>query len=125
MPLTGEDILLYEKRDHIVIITINRPERMNAVSLELMDRLGDAWERYRDDHESWCAILTAAGDRAFSSGRDLREVVEDGGIAKAYEGKRRHTLNSSVPTGCEGLWKPVIAAINGYAIAGGWHLAQN
>ncbi len=65
MPIRGTDILIYEKKDKIVTITINRPERMNALSIELLERMADAWDKFRDDDDAWVAIVTGAGDKAF------------------------------------------------------------
>lgn len=112
MPISGPDILLYEKRDKVVTITINRAERMNSVSVELMQRLADAWSQFKDDDDARVAVLTGTGDRAFCSGRDLIEQAETGLPKKFPQYFPRD------------IWKPIIAAINGYAIAGGWQLAQ-
>jgi len=112
MPVSGSDVLLYEKQDKVVVITINRPERMNSVSIELMERLAEAWARFRSDDDAWVAILTGAGDKAFCTGRDLIEHSETGTPQK---------LPDCFP---RDIWKPVIAAINGYAVAGGWQFAQ-
>lgn len=113
MPLSGPEILLYEKKDRVVTITINRPERMNSVSVELMERLAKAWAKFRDDDDAWIAILTGAGDKAFCTGRDLIEQSETG------------LPNKLAQYFVRDIWKPIIAAINGYAIAGGWQLAQS
>ena len=72
MSLTGPEILLYEKKDHIVTITMNRPERLNATTLEMFDRLDEAWEKFQDDDDAFVAVWTAAGDRGFCPGMDLR-----------------------------------------------------
>jgi len=127
MPITGPDILLYEKKDRIVTITLNRPERRNALSLELMERLADAWVRFRDDEDAWVAVITGAGDQAFSAGADLVEIAE-----RAARGEKRP--KSHLPSDdnvrlfeavfSPEIWKPIIAAINGYAVAGGFCLAQ-
>ena len=61
MPLAGPEILLYEKKDHIVTITLNRPERMNTFTIELFDLASEAWARFRDDDDARVAIITAAG----------------------------------------------------------------
>ena len=63
MPLEGPDMLLYEKKDHIVIIKLNRPERMNTFTPELFDMADEAWARFQNDDDAWVAILTAEGDR--------------------------------------------------------------
>ena len=117
--------LLYETCDNgrIAIITINRPERMNSSDPGMTVRWNDAWTIFSQDEEQWVAIVTGAGDRAFSAGQDLKiraELEEEGGDAPY----RRQTrgLNLRFELNC---WKPTIAAINGYAIAGGFGTAQN
>lgn len=118
MPITGPEILLYEKQDRIVTITMNRPERLNAWSMELIERLSEAWKRFRDDDGAWVAIVTGAGEKAFCAGVDLFEQAERGeaGIGLPE--------NIPEPRPIE-IWKPIIAAINGFALAGGWALAQS
>lgn len=119
MPISGSEVLLYEKKDRIVTITINRPERMNALNTECMERLAAAWTQFRDDEDAWVAILTGAGDKAFCAGWDIVGEPEraQNGIAKA-------ALPPSSPLDLN-IWKPVIAAINGYAVAGGFRMAQH
>ncbi len=121
---SGQPVLLYETKENgrIAVITINRPESMNSMNRELIAEMGNAWQRFRDDDECWVAIWTGAGDRAFCSGQDLKERAEleqQGGDAP-YKGRVRMLPIPEV----EGIWKPTIAAINGYAVAGGWSLAQ-
>lgn len=120
MPISGHDILLYEKKDRIVTITINRPERMNAMSVELIQRMADAWTRFRDDDDAWVAILTGTGDKAFSTGFDLIDQAE-----RAKKGEVGPLVLPFCTPATLNVWKPVIAAINGYAIAGGFMLAQH
>jgi enoyl-CoA hydratase/carnithine racemase len=117
MPITGPEILLYEKQDRIVTITMNRPERLNAWSVELIERLEETWERFRDDDDAWVAIVTGAGDKAFCAGFDLADQAERD---KAGLGLPKRMPE---PTPIE-IWKPIIAAVNGYALGGGWALAQ-
>jgi len=114
MPINGPDILLYEKKDKIVTITINRPERMNAFSQELHKMFDEAFQRFNDDEDAWVAIVTGTGDKAFSSGADLKD---ESGVAGAQRGV-------PPPWYVMDIWKPMIAAINGYCIALGWMAAQ-
>jgi enoyl-CoA hydratase/carnithine racemase len=116
MPISGPDILLYEKKDRIVTITLNRPERMNALSVELMYRLIESWKRFDEDEDAWVAVVTGAGDKAFCAGADLAEIKETG--EKGLGLPKWPTFYIT------GTWKPLIAAMNGHAIAGGWTLGQ-
>lgn len=106
----------YEKTGHVVTITMNRPERMNAMGVELMTQLAEAFIKYRDDDDAWVAILTGAG-RAFCAGEDLKEAVERGkpGLPP---------LPVRDPFREEELDKLVIAAVNGYALGGGYVMAS-
>jgi enoyl-CoA hydratase/carnithine racemase len=120
--INGDQVLLTSTRDHVFTMTINREERRNAISSELMDRLAQEWERFNEDDDLWVAILTGAGGVAFSAGHDLKEDLEREvrgprlGSHKPYTARRP---SPDVPT-----WKPTIAAINGFCLAGGWQLAQ-
>lgn len=112
--------IIYEKKDRIAIITINRPEVRNAVDPETIEELTNAWVEFRDDSQSWVAILTGTGDKAFSSGFDLST------LGTAFQGEEPMAGHGRVwyglTKGLE-LWKPTIAAINGYALGGGLELA--
>ncbi len=104
--------VLYEVKDHVALITFNRPERMNALGQELSAELREAEARFASDPEAWIAVYTGAGDRAFCAGRDLKEVAAGGS-------------GSAAPTAAVferpavDLGKPTIAAINGAAYGGG------
>jgi len=102
------DTVLYEKNGHVVTLTYNRPERMNAINGPMRDAINAAWLRFRDDEDAWVAILTGNG-RAFCAGADVRE----GGAAGTFAGTfwEKPTINS-FESGLE-LFKPTIAAING------------
>lgn len=127
MPLTGPEILLYEKKDHIVTITMNRPERLNALSLELFDRLDEAWENFQKDDDAFVAIWTAAGDRGFCAGMDLKDQAERVAKDPAFDIVK---LRPGVLDGTTGtpyghnVTKPVIGAINGVATAGGFEFTM-
>ncbi|MHB8576277.1 MAG: enoyl-CoA hydratase-related protein, partial [Dehalococcoidia bacterium] len=118
--------VLFEQRGRISIITINRPDRMNAIDPRTSFELQDAWHRFRDDAEAWVAILTGAGDRAFSAGNDLVASAragrgDSGPPAPEQQAMRRAPFGGNT-RGLE-LWKPTIAAINGYCLAGGLEMA--
>ena len=113
----------------IYVITLNRPHRMNAIGDGLGEALYDAFAAFRDDPTARVAILTGAGDRAFCAGADLiatsetRQAQAESGAPTGYRAPR--TGKNIVPL-AEGmnLWKPTIAAVNGYAIAGGFMYAM-
>ncbi len=118
--------LLYETIDdgRIAIITMNRPERMNSSDPGMAHRWVDAWTTFAADDDQWVAIVTGAGDRAFSAGQDLkiRADLEIQGGDAPYQRRARPVTPIGERLGC---WKPTIAALNGFAIAGGWSVAQN
>ncbi|MBI4514346.1 MAG: enoyl-CoA hydratase/isomerase family protein [Deltaproteobacteria bacterium] len=115
----------FENREHIAIITIDRPEARNAIDRETDQALAGAWRRFREDAELWVAVLTGAGDQAFCAGADLRGVGE---FYRSLTSAER-LARAGVEPGLGGLtrnlplWKPVIAAVNGYCLAGGFELA--
>jgi enoyl-CoA hydratase/carnithine racemase len=116
--------LLYEKRDRIAYLTINRPEAKNAIDPELHELLWETWEDFRDDDSVDVAILTGAGD-AFCSGADLKTY-----IPPWIQDATARKVRDNVATGLGGLTrglhripKPTIAAVNGWALAGGLETA--
>lgn len=117
--------VLYEKRGHIAVITLNRPERMNALGRELAAELREAETEFINDDDVWLGIYTGAGDRAFCAGRDLKEAAEqdaasDGAAPAA-------AANASPISRFERIapdhGKVTIAAINGAAYGGGLEMA--
>ena len=103
----------YLKEGRIAYITINRPEAMNSLSTEVIQDLHDAMVDFRDNNDLWVAILTGAGDRAFCAGLDIKGFVSDPGTTEAV-----------TPVRPDNIWKPFIAAVNGYCLGGGCELAM-
>ena len=110
----------YEQAGHIVTITIDRPEAMNAIDPETHTALIDAWTRFRDDDAAWVALFTGAGDKSFSAGADLKKMIP----AAFGSGRRRGHNDLGLGGITRGLpiWKPMIAAVNGHCLAGGMEL---
>src|SRR5262249_53885876 len=79
------DAVNYEKDDHVVTITLNRPEALNAVNQQLRDDLDAAWEAFKADADAWVAILTGAGDRALCAGLDVKEEARTGNMSRPRE----------------------------------------
>ena len=113
--------VLYEKHDQVVVITLNRPDALNAINRQLHGELGGAILRFDQDTDARVAIITGAG-RAFSAGRDLKERAEDN--AAGLQARAVDSMSPESPYMWPHTWKPLIAAINGYALAGGWSIAQ-
>lgn len=104
--------------DGIAVITLNRPEKRNAFDAEHYRMLSEAWTRVRDDPAIRVAIITGAGDKAFSSGADLKSFVgRSVPMSEHWLTQKDQLLNRGLE-----IWKPVIAAINGYCLAGGMTL---
>ena len=115
--------LIFKKTGHIAYLTINRPEKMNAMNLEILNGLDDAWIQIRDDAEIWCAIINSEGDKAFSAGVDLQEISDIAQIADSGDLQAAKKLQPQLLWKSLKVWKPIIAAVNGYCLAGGLELA--
>ena len=113
------ETVLYEKKGGIAYITLNRPKVLNALNKAAIADLRAAFEDARDDSEVHGVILTGAGDKAFIAGADINEVATDTPVQA--EAKTRH--GQDVMTLIENLGKPVIAAVNGFALGGGCEAA--
>jgi enoyl-CoA hydratase/carnithine racemase len=111
------ETIIYEKRGQVALITINRPSELNSINALVSKEMHQAWEDFRDDDNLRVAILTGAGERAFSTGMDLKATAAG---ENQFDG-------TSVPFGGftrrMPIYKPIIAAINGFALAGGLELA--
>ncbi len=128
MPIRGPDVLLVDRRpkDHYAILTVNREERANSFNIDLSRRLAESWAALSRDDDIWAVILTAVGDRYFCTGDDLKDMAE---MNETYEGgfwayvHDQGGFGNMSPLG-NSFWKPIIGAINGYSLAGGWYLGQ-
>ena len=108
----------YQKDGRIAIFTINRPEVMNALSPEALSEMTEALIDFRDNKELWVGIITGAGEKAFCTGLDLRGASPGSNLNPGRQGAPQATLVRGLE-----LWKPLIAAVNGYALGGGLELA--
>ncbi len=111
--------LIYEKKDQIGILTINRPQKMNAISNELTVELKHFLDEVEADENLRVLTITGAGEKAFVAGADINELVE----RDAKSGRRISKERQEIFSRIENLQVPVIAAINGYALGGGLELA--
>jgi enoyl-CoA hydratase/carnithine racemase len=114
--------ILVEKRGRIVCLTLNRPERMNAIGVETGNEMLEVFREYRDDSELWVMIIAAAGEKAFCSGMYVTEAArktEEKGKTEGY------TIFKAWTDMMQSIRKPFICAINGYCIGGGWHLVAD
>ena len=122
--------LIYEKRGPIAYLTINRPEAHNALDPQTAVEMLEAWEAYRDDDECRCAIISGAGEQAFCAGLDLAVTIPllTGARAPADETERRVARDTALIDRATlrnfELYKPVISAVNGFAIACGMEIVQ-
>ena len=108
--------IIYEVEGRTAIITLNRPEKRNSYTEEMVDDLYDVCQKFMKDNDVWTAILTGAGDRAFCAGHDLTSVV-------ASEGQYNEHDSPTFWYGEFEIYKPIIAAVNGYAYGGGCSMA--
>src|SRR5690606_10650021 len=114
-------VLLRRREGAVEILTLNRPEQRNALSPELIQALGNALGEVARSNDVHVVILTAAGDRAFCAGMDLKAFAE-----AAARGVEQNNANEYFEMFAEGRYpKPIIAAVNATAVAGGFELVLN
>lgn len=120
----SEPRVLYEKKDHVARVTLNRPAVLNAMDVRMHAELAAVWDDFESDDTVRVAVLTGAGDRAFSVGQDLREraALDAGGAGPSTFGSRGRPGWPRL-TERFGLAKPVLARVDGYALGGGFELA--
>jgi enoyl-CoA hydratase len=119
------ETLIYDHDDRVVTLTYNRPGKHNAISRRMNDELHHAWQRFRDDDEAFVLVITGAGDTTFSAGWDLQDASEMDELGD-WDQFRVHVFNSPGACGYTrrvDVFKPVIAAVNGYAFAAGLETA--
>jgi enoyl-CoA hydratase/carnithine racemase len=109
-----------EHTGRMLIVTLDRPEVRNALHRAASDELDEVWASYEADPDLWVAILTGSGDKAFSAGYDMKDPGEREGASFLAH---RHPRGFGALTHRFGMVKPVIAAVNGYAVGGGFELA--
>ncbi len=111
--------LLLEIREEIAIVTINRPDKLNALNDRTMEELEGAFDALRHDPSVRGVILTGSGEKAFVAGADITELATQSPL----DGKQRSIRGQRVLDSIENLGKPVVAAVNGFALGGGCELA--
>jgi enoyl-CoA hydratase len=119
------ETLLYEQADHVVTLTYNRPEQHNAVNRTMNEELHHAWRRFRDDDDAFVLVITGAGETTFCAGWDLQDAagLEPLGDYDAFRVDLYNSPGACGYTRKVDVFKPVIAAVNGYAFAAGLETA--
>jgi len=112
------DTFRYEKIDRIAVMTINRPEALNALTAEMLAAMDASFEDFQNDDDLWVAVLTGTGDKSFCSGMDLAEAIPllNAGDELGYEDHTKRPFTD--------VFKPIITAVNGFCIAGGMEFMQ-
>ena len=118
MPQTFQNLLV-EKSDRIAVVTVNRPDKLNALNDATIRELDRAFRDVAADHDVLGVIVTGAGEKAFVAGADIGELAKMGPI----EGVTVSRLGQDAFRFLETMGKPVVAAVNGFALGGGMELA--
>ncbi|MBB4855736.1 enoyl-CoA hydratase/carnithine racemase [Mycobacteroides chelonae] len=109
----------YSEKDGVAWIRLNRPEKHNALNIQLRQELQLVWRAVRDRPEVRCVVLTGSGDKAFCSGIDRNDIIDEG---QEFDPFSYDDLAAEIGPKTNGLWKPVIAAVNGIACGGAFYL---
>src|SRR5882757_9402018 len=120
------ETLKYEQQEHVVVLTYNRPEQHNAISRRMNAELHDAFQRFRDDDSAFVLVITGAGETTFCAGWDLQDAAEWTELGD-FDEFRKHLYNAPGVCGYTrraDIFKPIIAAVNGYAFAAGLETAM-
>lgn len=113
------DVVSFEVAGRVATVTLTRPEAMNALDPETISSLTDCWLEIRDNPEIWAAVVTGEGDRAFCAGADLKKTIPARpGATDAnwpiFQPSARHAIDNGMQ-----IWKPIVAAVNGYCLGAG------
>ena len=118
--MTAQDALLFDLRDGVAIVTFNRPDKLNALNTEVLLALREAVDRIETDEAVRGAVLTGSGTKAFVAGADIAEMVGQTPVAAEARARRGQAIFRRL----ERCGKPVVAAVNGFALGGGCELAM-
>jgi enoyl-CoA hydratase len=111
--------IIYEKKEHVGIITVSRPKALNALNSQTLRELGEVIDALSRDNEIYCLVITGSGEKAFVAGADISQMKD----MNVFEGRQFGLLGNSIFRKIELLSIPVIAAVNGFALGGGCELA--
>ena len=120
----SHEFIEVERDGHLLIVTLNRPERMNALHPPAHQELNAVFNEFQEDPDQWIALVTGAGDRAFSAGNDLKYQAENGAkvVREGMVGVNGGFAGLTRRYDC---FKPIVAAVNGFALGGGFEIVMS